>query len=220
MRWLALCCVAAGLGCGETDTPDPTEMRTEDEVMAEMEALSDTSTIPTLEQPNRGELSIAGVGSHVFGGRFSATAYRCDEPRFLSLIVRTDSVDTIFLFHVPEEPPTAAYQVAPSTARLFAEGEVRIGVQLIRGRIGSILRGITGGVELVQAGGRASGDFEATLHEAATEAVTKILGEYREVEIRAADPDECALNASAFVELEPTDSLAGPVAPDSIGTPG
>ncbi len=210
-----------GFGCGSDEIPQPTDGMTEDEVIDQMEAVLDTSTILPLKEPNRGELTIAGVGSHHFQGLFTAEAWQCDEPRFVSVVVQTDSIDVIFLFYVSSVDPIADYRVTPSTEQLFAEGEVRVGVQLIRGRQGAIFRG-TGGTVRFTDGSGASGDFEVTLEEVATEAiVTKIRGRFHEVDIRPADPEECTLNATAFVEPEPGDSVPAAredsTPPDSVG---
>jgi len=189
---------------------------TEGEALEQDSILRDTSTILEVELPRREELSLFGVGSHDFQGRFRAVASLCEDLRFLELTVRTDSLDTIMLFHLPESEESAVgpYRVSSPMEDHFMVGSVRVGLQLLRGRTGSVFRGIAGSVELTDWGPRISGTFSATMREAATEQITKIRGQFKSVRIIAATEDECAVSASAFVD---PDSAAAE--PDSVVDP-
>lgn len=195
----------------------------EAEVVAWDSMLRDTSTILEVELPRRGELSLFGVGSQDFQGRFRAAATLCEDLRFLELTVRTDSIDVIILFHLPESEEAVAgpYMVSSPMEDYFMVGSVRVGLQLIRGRTGWVFRGIAGSVELTDGGSRISGTFAATMQGAATEQITKISGEFKSVRVLTADTGECAVSATAFVNpdsaaAEP-DSVEGPVVPAPRG---
>jgi hypothetical protein len=210
------------LACGGGG-PIQSEELTEEEALAQDSILRDTATILEVELPRRDELSLFGVGSHDFRGRFRAAASLCEDLRFLELAVRTDSLDTIMLFHIPEseESVSGPYVVSPPTADSFMVGSVRVGFQLLRGRTGSVFRGIAGSVELTEWGARISGTFTVTMQEFATDRITKIRGQFKSVRILTAAEDECAVTASAFVNpdsaaAEP-DSVVDPVVPASGG---
>jgi len=206
------------LACGG-DGPAQLGELNEAEVLAWDSTLRDTSTILEVELPRRGELSLFGVGSQDFRGRFRAAASLCEDLRFLELTVRTDSLDTIMVFHLPESEEAVAgpYVVSSPMEDYFKVGSVRVGLQLLRGRTGWVFRGIAGSVELTDWGSRISGTFAATMKEAATEQITKIRGQFESVRVLTADEDECAVTASAFVNpdsaaAEP-DSAVDPVVP-------
>ena len=199
------------LACRQVD-PAQVEELGEEEALEQDSILRDTSTILKVELPRRGELSLYGVGSHDFQGRFRAEASLCKDLRFLQLQVGTDSLDTIMLFHLPESEESAAgpYLVSSPTEEYFVVGAVRMGLQIIRGRTGSVFRGIGGSVELTDWGPRISGTFTATMQEVATEQITKIQGEFTSVRILTAAEDECAVTSSAFVN---PDSVADSLVP-------
>ena len=175
--------------------------------MEEMRA--DTSRVVEPEPPRRGELSMSGVGSHSFVERFRASARLCQDPRFLQLTVQTDSLDTIFLFYLPESDDAAVgdYAVARSTDDLFQVGSVRLGLQLIRGRTGSVFRGMNGFVTISRLDGRMSGTFESVIQEEATEAVTKIRGRFASVRVHDTPESECALTAATFVDADSLEAV-------------
>ncbi len=203
------------LGCGGGGPAQIGELGDE-EAVEQDSILRDTSTILELELPRSGELSLFGVGSHDFRGRFRAAATLCDDLRFLEVTVRTDSLDTIMLFHLPKSEESAAgpYVVSSPTEDYFVVGSVRVGLQLIRGRTGSVFRGIGGSVELTDWGRRISGSFTATMQEAATDQIMKIKGQFQGVRVLRADEDECAVTSSAFVT---PDSVADSLIPASGG---
>ena len=200
------------VACSRTE-PAQVENLTEEEVLAQDSMLRDTSTILEMEQPTRGELSLFGVGSHDFKGRFRATAGLCEQLRFVELTVRNDSLDTIMLFRLPDSDESAAgqYVVSSPLEDYFVVGSVRVGFQLIRGRAASVFRGIGGLVELTDWGSQISGTFAATMQEAATDQITKITGQFVDIRVDAADEDECATTAAAFVSADSTG-----LAPDTV----
>jgi hypothetical protein len=206
------------LACGGGG-PAQFEELSEEEALEQDSILRDTSTILEVEVPRRDELSFFGVGGRDFRGRFRATANLCEDLRFLELTVRTDSLDTIMLFHLPESEESAAgpYVVSSPMEEYFVVGSVRVGLQLIRGRTGWVSRGIGGSVELTEWGPRMSGTFAVTMREAATEQIMKIRGQFKSVRIFPADEAECAVAASAFVNpdsaADKPDSVVDPVAP-------
>ena len=201
LLFVAICFVSAA--CSRTDQAQVQDL-TEEEVLAQDSILRDTSTVLELEQPARGELSLFGVGSHDFKGRFRATAGLCGQLRFLELTVRNDSLDTIMLFRLPESAEAAVgpYVVTSPMDDYFVIGSVRVGFQLIRGRAASVFRGIGGSVELTDWGPQVSGTFTATMQEAATDQITKIMGQFIDVRVDAGDDDECAVTAAAFVNAD------------------
>lgn len=208
-RWVIWIASYGLLACGGTDSAEPEEL-TDEEVLELEEALADTSRVMEVEPPRRGELSLSGVGSHEFLGRFRAAAGLCQDPRFLQLTVQTDSLDTIFLFHLPgtEEAIVGDYEVVRATEELFEVARVRIGLQLIRGRVGSIFRGVQGVATLAAFDGRVSGHFEAAIEEVGTEAIAKIRGRFNSVLVHDIPEDNCALAAAAFVDVDSVASVA------------
>ena len=195
---------------------------TEAEALDQDSILRDTSTILEVELPRRGELSLFGVGSHDFRGRFRAVASLCEDLRFLELTVRTDSIDTIMLFHLPESEASAAgpYVVSSPMEDYFMVGSVRVGLQLLRGRMGSVFRGTAGSVELTDWGSRISGIFDVTVQEAATDQITKIKGQFKSVQILVATEGECAVTTSAFVNPESATTEPGSVMDPVVPAPG
>jgi len=218
IRFLVMALWGVLLACGGGEPAQIGELN-EAEALAQDSMLRDTSTILEVELPRRDELSLFGVGSHDFRGRFRAAASLCEDLRFLELMVRTDSLDTIMLFHIPESEESVAgpYVVSPPAADSFMVGSVRVGFQLLRGRTGWVFRGIVGSVELTEWGPRISGIFAVTMREVATGQITKISGQFKSVRILKADEDECAVTASAFVDPDSVradpDSVVDPVVP-------
>lgn len=212
IREILSCLILGTVACGGSELAEPDDLAIS-EAIAKGEKLRDTSTVLEPQVPESGELTIAAVGNHNFEGRFSATARICEDLRFLEVTVRTDSVDVIFLFNLPpnDDDVPGDFTVVSATDSLFAVGDVRVGVQIIRGRVGSVFRGTAGAISLTDWGRRIAGTFEVMIREAASESVTKTAGAFRGIRVRATDPAECALTSTGFA----SDSV--PIAdPDSL----
>lgn len=205
IREMTCCLVLGSVACGGSEPAEPDDLAIS-EAIGEGEKIRDTSTVLEPQTPESGELTIAAVGNLNFEGRFSATARMCEDLRFLEVTVRTDSVDVIFLFNLPpdDDDVRGDFVVALATDSLFAVGDVRVGIQIIRGRVGSVFRGTAGAISLTDWGRRMGGTFEVTIQEAASESVSKTAGAFRGIRVRPNDPAECALTSTGFA---PPDSV-------------
>jgi hypothetical protein len=171
--------------------------------------------MPDYPEPVRGHLVTRSAGADEIAGEWPARAGTCEEQGTVQLVASGEGVGAILLFYlVPAADHATTYPVVPPMDSTVPEPPaIRVGVQLLRSRMGDSFQAFGGTVEVTQLDRRASGRLQLHLVNIDTRDTVLYAGVFSAVRVRAWSPLECGvLDESEAV----ADTLADSTAADSL----
>jgi hypothetical protein len=170
--------------------------------------------MPDYPEPVRGHLVTHSAGADEIAGDWRARAGTCEEPRTLQLVASGESVGAILLLYLaPGDDDVATYPVVTVDSTVPEAPAVRVGVQLLRSRMGDSFQAFDGTVELTELGRRVSGRLQLHLVNIETRDTVLYAGVFSDVRVRPWSPQECG---SLDESEEAADTLADSTAADSL----
>jgi hypothetical protein len=169
--------------------------------------------MPDYPEPVRGRLVTRSAGSDEIAGDWPARAGTCEEPRTVQLVASGERVGAILLFYLAAADHVTTYPVVPADSTVPEPPAIRVGVQLLRSRLGDSFQGFDGTVELTELGRRLSGRLQLHLMNIDTRDTVLYAGVFSGVRVRAGSPLECGVLDETE---EVADTLADSTAADSL----
>jgi hypothetical protein len=220
LLWVLGCAGLAG-SCGGDPADDAVRADSlggdADEIPRADSAQSDADAplvMPDYPEPMRGHLVTRSAGADEIAGEWPARAGMCEETRTVQLVASGEGVGAILLFYLaPGADHVATYPAVPVDSTVPEPPAIRVGVQLLRSRMGDSFQAFGGTVEVTELDRRASGRLRLHLVNTDTRDTVLYAGVFSDVRLRSWSPLECgALDESEEV----ADTLADSTAADSL----
>jgi hypothetical protein len=205
--WVLGCAVAVGVCGGE---PADQAVRA-DSVESDPDA---PLVMPGYPEPVRGHLVVRSAGADEIAGEWRARAGTCEAPRTVLLVASGEGVGAILLLYLtPADDHAIPYPVVPVDSTVPEPPAVRVGVQLLRSRLGDSFQAFDGTVELTELDRRVSGRLQLHLVNIETRDTVLYAGVFSDVRVRAWSPQECGVLDESEAAA---DTLSDSTAADSL----
>jgi hypothetical protein len=155
--------------------------------------------MPGYPEGETGRLVAVSDGDFPINGAWRAEAGICLPFGTLELYTDDLTNGTVIVLHFPDSQVAGTYTVLPADTGLSEERIARVGAQVFRADQEAFgFRAVSGHLELSEQDGHLSGRFQSTLSEIQTELLTRYVGVFLRVPLRALPDHYCAAMADSL----------------------